>query len=90
VFYFYLVSFYHIPGTAFLISSMIANEIPIRAMEVPCAMKGKKKKKVKKERKEEREKEEKKKEKKVERVDGGKEVPGRMKEVTEKETSTTV
>lgn len=33
---------------------MIASEIPIRTMEVPCAMKGKKKKKVKKERKEEK------------------------------------
>lgn len=32
---------------------MIANEISIRTMEVPCAMKGRKKKKVEKERKEE-------------------------------------
>lgn len=36
---------------------MIANGIPIRAMEVPCAMKGKKKKKVEKERKKEEKKE---------------------------------
>ena len=35
---------------------MIANGIPIRAMEVPCAMKGKKKKKVEKERKKEKKK----------------------------------
>lgn len=41
----------------FMDKSMIANRIPIRAMEVPCAMKGKKKKKVKKKRKEEKEEE---------------------------------